>query len=159
MAAWLALLAAHARATDRLEAALTDAALPGLAWFDVLATIHRADEQRLRHYELASEMVMSRSGLSRLVDRIEAAGLIERQSCPSDRRGQHLALTAAGREMLERAWPVYEAGVSAFFSAHVGDDVDVVASALRRVEEACRTPAPPCGESAEASGAAVLTGA
>ena len=146
MSAWRAFLGAHATATDRIEAMLADAELPSLAWFDVLATIHRSDEKQLRHFELATEMVMSRSGLSRMVDRIEAAGLIERRSCPNDRRGQHLGLTRDGETMLGKMWPIYEAGVTTHFTAHVGEDAGVVGEALARVEGACRGRTADCGE-------------
>ena len=149
--AWRALLRAHATATDRIEAMLAEASLPSLAWYDVLWTIYRSPDKQLRHFELADEMVMSRSGLSRMIDRIQAAGLIERRSCPSDRRGQHLAVTEAGQEMLRKMWPVYEAGITEHFATLVGDDAGVVGEALRRVEDACRARAPKCAEAASAT--------
>jgi DNA-binding MarR family transcriptional regulator len=146
------MLGAYATATDRLEARLAEASLPSLAWFDVLSTIHGSPEQRLRHFELAEEMVMSRSGLSRLVDRIEAAGLIERQTCPNDRRGQHLAVTVAGEAMLTRMIPAYAAGIAECFTAPVGPDLGVVTEALGRVEAACRRALAPCPEATETAG-------
>lgn len=135
---WRGFLAAYATATDRIETALREAGLPAMAWYDVLYSIYRAPEHRLRPFELAEAIVMSRSGLSRLVDRIEAAGLIARQSCPMDRRGQHLVVTDAGHAMLRRMWPVYEAAIAEHFTAHVAADASTVAAALGRVEAAHR---------------------
>lgn len=141
---WRAFLAAYATASDRIECALREAGLPAMAWYDVLHSIYSEPEHRLRPFELADAIVMSRSGLSRLLDRIEAAGLIGRESCPSDRRGQHLVVTDEGVTMLRRMWPVYQAAVAEHFAAHVGDDSATVAAALGRIEGARRESA--CGD-------------
>src|SRR4051795_1880304 len=85
-AAWRAFLRAHSTMLRRISADLEDAKLPPLAWYDVLAALRDAPERSLRQVELAEQVLLSNSGLSRLVDRIEAKGLVERQSCPSDRR-------------------------------------------------------------------------
>src|SRR5579883_1213529 len=73
--AWQALATARALVAERVDAALARAGLPPLHWYDVLAALARAPEDRLRMHELAQEVVMSRSGLTRLVDRLEGAGL------------------------------------------------------------------------------------
>ena len=78
-AAGRSLLNAHAAMLERVEAALSEAGLPALAWYDVLWALYRADDRRLRAGELSESVVtISRSGLTRLVDRMVDAGLIER---------------------------------------------------------------------------------
>jgi DNA-binding MarR family transcriptional regulator len=115
--AWRALLNAHARITMRAEAALADAGLPPLAWYDVLWPLYRAPGRRLRMGALASEVTLSRTGLTRLVDRIEAGGLLRREPAPEDRRGSYVVLTRAGGAMLRRMWPVYEGVLEESFAA------------------------------------------
>jgi len=108
---WRAFLNAHASLTREIDDALAAAGLPPLGWYDVLWPLYRAPGRRLRMGELADGMVtISRSGLTRLVDRVEAAGLLRREACAEDRRGTHVVLTDEGRGMLRRMWPVY-AGV------------------------------------------------
>jgi DNA-binding MarR family transcriptional regulator len=143
LGAWRALLDAHALVVEHVEDALQVAELPPLSWYDVLWTLHRAPEGRARMFEVAEGVVMSRSGLTRLVDRIEAAGLIERRQCPSDRRGQHVVLTEAGSAMLGRMWPVYAAAVEEHFARHVADCA-ALAAALAPVAEAARASRTPC---------------
>lgn len=88
-------------AQRQLEAS-SDVPVP---WLGVLLRLARSPDQRLRMTELARDMTMSTSGLTRLIDRIEAAGHVRREACPEDRRGLHAVLTDAGREVLGRAVP------------------------------------------------------
>lgn len=108
LAAWRALLGAHARVTTDVEVALAAAGLPPLTWYDVLLPLYRAPGRRLRMGALANETTLSRTGLTRLVDRIERDGLLRRDSVAEDRRGSYVVLTPAGAAMLRRMWPVYE---------------------------------------------------
>ena len=94
-------------------------------------------ERRLRQAQLAHAVVMSRSGLSRLVDRIEAAGLLRREPSPSDRRGTDVVLTQEGRAMLRRMWAVYGHGIERGFARALGDPAALVA-ALEPVAAALR---------------------
>jgi DNA-binding MarR family transcriptional regulator len=105
--AWRALLNAHAAVVARIEAALAAEGLPPLTWYDVLWTLYRAPERRLRIGELADGLTISRSTFTRLADRLERAGLLRREAHPTDRRGQLVVLTPAGRRTLRRMWPVY----------------------------------------------------
>ena len=105
--AWQALLNAHAVVVSRAEAALAAAGLPPLAWYDVLWSVRSAPNERRRMGDLAGHVTISRGGLTRLVDRIEAAGLLRREACATDRRGYDAVLTPEGRAMLRRMWPVY----------------------------------------------------
>lgn len=78
-----------------------------LTWFEILIRLARTPGQRLRMTQLASQAALSASGLSRLADRMEDAGLIRRDACPSDRRGAFAVLTDAGEKTLEEALPVH----------------------------------------------------
>ena len=90
-------------------------------------------------HELARAVVLSRSGLTRLVDRLENAGLLCREPDPSDRRGAFAVLTDEGRDMLRRMWPVYAAGIAEHFGGHISDEeAHVLTEALSRVLAANR---------------------
>jgi DNA-binding MarR family transcriptional regulator len=78
-----------------------------LAWFDVLLQLRRSPDGRLKMNEIADAIVHSSGGTTRLVDRIEEAGLVERQNCPSDRRAIHVAITEAGNVKLDEALTVH----------------------------------------------------
>jgi DNA-binding MarR family transcriptional regulator len=118
---WVALMQAQgtiaARASDRLE---REAGIP-LAWHDVLARLSFAPEGKMRMQELADALNLSRSGLTRLCDRIEQAGLIVRASCPSDRRGVHAVLTEEGSRKFNEAAPVFYAAVEEVLTAHLSE--------------------------------------
>lgn len=130
LSAWRALLNAHARVTARVEAALAESRLPPLAWYDVLWPLHRAPGRRLRMGALANDITLSRTGLTRLVDRIERAGLLRREPAPEDRRGSYVVITPAGTAMLRRMGPVYERVLDEAFAAAVRNP-----QALRRALE------------------------
>jgi DNA-binding MarR family transcriptional regulator len=115
--AFRALLLAHSRVTDRIEADLARAGLPPLGWYELLETIHGAPQRTIRMFELADAISMSRSGLTRLIDRLEREGLLARRTCPSDRRGQFVVITDAGVETLHAMWPAYAAAIRRHFSS------------------------------------------
>src|SRR5262245_5665692 len=102
--AWALLLAAHASLLAPIGAAFAEAGLPALAWYDVLWELEKAEDGRLRMNELAAAVVISRSNITRLADRMEDAKLLRREAVPGDRRGSYCALTDAGREMRRRMW-------------------------------------------------------
>ena len=139
VAAWRALITTNARVLEKIERALSDAGLPPLGWYDVLLELSGAPGGRLRMHELARAVVLSRSGLTRLVDRLEGAGLIGREPDPADRRGSYAAITEDGKATLRRMWPVYAAGIAEHFGRHLTDEeTRVIASALGRVADAAR---------------------
>lgn len=115
--AWISLAQTHAAVTGRLQEALTAAELPPLPWFEVLATLDRAPEQRLKMGELAEALVITRGGLTKLVDRLIKAGLLERNFCETDRRVSYATLLPAGVELLEEMRPIVRAELAATFSA------------------------------------------
>lgn len=139
MAAWRAFLNAHATVIDRIEREMAEAGVLPLGSYDVLVALHEAPEQRLRLKDLASHIVLSRSTLTRVLDRLEAEGLLERERVISDRRGAFAVLTEQGRAALRQAWPVYARGIDAHFAALLRDkEVRVLTEALGRVSEAAR---------------------
>jgi DNA-binding MarR family transcriptional regulator len=120
--AWRNFITAHARLIDAIDRTLVSAEQLPLHWYDVLIELVEAPEHRLRLHELADRVVLSRSGLTRLLDRLEAAGLLTRQPDPADRRGAYAVLTDKGREAIRRSWPVYARGIQQYFARHVSDD-------------------------------------
>lgn len=138
--AWRAFLNAHAATLECVEAALTSAGLPPLSWYDVLWPLFRAPKRTLRAGELATSVVtISRSGLTRLVDRIEAAGLLRRQPSAGDRRGTEIVLTKEGAAMLRRMWPVYAAELRrSFVDVLAEDEAAALRESLARVHDAAR---------------------
>jgi DNA-binding MarR family transcriptional regulator len=139
LAAWRAFLNAHAAVVNRIEREMVAAAVLPLGSYDVLVALHEAPDHRLRLHELASHIVLSRSTLTRLLDRLEAEGLLARQRVDTDRRGAYAVLTEKGAEALRLAWPVYARGIAAHFTNVLRDDeIRVLTSALGRVNEAAR---------------------
>ena len=104
-AAWQAIRSTYLVVVERIELELAQAKLPGLAWYDVLARLDLSASP-LRPKDLLCHVSVTKSGLTRLLDRIEKAGLIERSHCPSDRRGTFLLITKAGRETLGQMKPI-----------------------------------------------------
>jgi DNA-binding MarR family transcriptional regulator len=109
--AWRSFLRAHARVTRALEAELVTEHNLSLAEYDVLVNLIEAPDRRLRMTDLAARVLISRSGLTRLVDRMERSGLVERVSCPSDARGTFAALTEVGYQRLRSTAGTHLRGV------------------------------------------------
>lgn len=141
--AWAVLLTAHATLIEHIQAALAAAGLPALDWYDVLWELEKG-EGRLRMHDLARRVVLSRSNLSRLADRLEDAGLVAREDCAEDGRGYELVLTRAGRAIRRKMWPVYEAQIERVFSRHLTvEDARAIGEALGRVVKAARAETKP----------------
>ena len=150
--AWRAFLLAHAVVMRRLEAELSAGVGMSLAHYDVLVQLAHAAGRRLRMHELADRVLLSRSGITRVVDRLEADGLVERRACPSDARGSFAVLTETGLSRLRAATPVHLAGVRRhFIEPLVADEIAVLTAALERVAEpASRAESAETAETAEA---------
>lgn len=116
--------------SDRLEAA---AGIP-LAWYEVLAVLADAPEGALRMQDLGQSMWLSKSGLTRLVDRIEDAGYLNRQSCPTDRRGTFAVITETGRAKVRDARPVFARASEDLFLQHLSArERDALRSAMNKI--------------------------
>ncbi len=122
LGAWVGFLRAHAALVEVLQRELEEAVDLPLTWYDVLVQLAGAPGGRLRMQELASAVVLSKSGLTRLVDRLQEAGLVARVACPTDRRGVWAEITPAGRRMLRRAQPVHLRGVREHFADRLADN-------------------------------------
>ncbi|WP_415909308.1 MarR family winged helix-turn-helix transcriptional regulator [Oleiharenicola sp. Vm1] len=120
--AWRRYYVSFWRIFAAIEADLQAAGLPSLSWYDALYELYLAPGRHLRMSELARSALLSRSGLTRLVDKLEKEKLIVRKSCPSDGRVQHAQLTDKGVEVLRQIWPVYRAGIAKYFAAHLSDE-------------------------------------
>lgn len=120
--AWKAFLSSYRSVLDRLEAELrAEQDLP-LSWYDVLLQLREAPDGVLPMKDLAAAVLITPSGVTRLVDRMEAEGLVERRPCPSDRRVWWVALTPAGRRRLRAAAPVHLRGIQEHFARHLDAD-------------------------------------
>lgn len=139
LAAWRAFLEAHALTVETLTRELREAEDLPLTWYDVLVQLQEAPEGRLRMQELADAVLLSKSGVTRLVDRMEQAGLVERARCTNDRRGTFAALTPSGRQRLRETAPTHLRGVAEHFAALFDDEEAVVLERLLlRIVEANR---------------------
>jgi DNA-binding MarR family transcriptional regulator len=119
LAVWRAFLNAHARVTRAIGRDLAAAGLPDLGWYDLLWTLYRQPGRSLRVKELADEVVLSPTAMSRFVDRVEAVGCVRREPDPADRRALQVTLTDEGVALLRRMWPVYARGIERYFAAHL----------------------------------------
>jgi DNA-binding MarR family transcriptional regulator len=108
---WVRLIRARDKIVRKVEATAKAQGFPPIAWYDVLLELSREGGRKLRPVELEKELLVAQYNLSRLLDRMEAAGLIERIACPGDGRGQMIALTPEGRAMQKRMWPALRAAV------------------------------------------------
>ena len=135
-----AVLRARTTLTDRLETALRADELPPLGWFDVLCALDAAGDPGMRPRDLAYEIGLTPSGVTRLLDRMTDAGLIERKACVTDRRGYGVTLTEAGRKTHRMMEPVYMREVEAAFASLVTvEEARTLSEVLDRVSQsACR---------------------
>jgi DNA-binding MarR family transcriptional regulator len=136
LAPWRLFLQAHSALVDRLEHELRAQEDLPLTWYEVLLHLAAAPDGRLRMSELASSLLLSKSGVTRLIDRMEAAGLVARGTCSSDRRGAFAMLTDRGREVRDRAAPVHLRGVDEHFLSRLTPaEVAALTTALTKVLE------------------------
>lgn len=137
VAAWRTLLEAHAAVVDRLGDEMeAEAGLP-LGWYEVLLYLAEAPDGRLRMHELADSLLLSRSAVTRFVDRMQAAELVERVTCASDGRGFEIVMTELGRRTFRRAGRIHLRGIREHFITHVtAREAAVITAALGRVAEA-----------------------
>ncbi|MBV9114395.1 MAG: winged helix-turn-helix transcriptional regulator [Hyphomicrobiales bacterium] len=114
--AWARLVKAQHKVLGAVETDIKRAGFPPLAWYDVLLALGRAQGEGLRHLEIQAELLLAQHNVSRLVDRLQKAGLVERRPVAEDGRGQLVKITPSGRDLLRRMWPAYRAAIA----RHVG---------------------------------------
>jgi DNA-binding MarR family transcriptional regulator len=132
--AWGALTRTHAAIVGRLQEALAGADLPPLPWYEILATVSEAPAERMKMGDLAEALVITRGGLTKLVDRLVKAGLLERTFCETDRRVSYATLLPAGRELLDEMRPVVVGELEIAFAARLSAaEADALRETLERV--------------------------
>ncbi len=133
-AAWRLFLTARARLLDRIDRDLAAAGVLPWDWYDVLLTLEEAEGGTLRMGQLADAVLVSRSGLTRLVDRLEAAGYLRRAHSSTDRRAIDVTITEAGLRERERTWPAYRDAIARHFARFLGpQEARSMAAAFRRM--------------------------
>lgn len=120
--AWARLVRASQNVIAAIEADLKSAGMPTLHWYDVLLELDGAQEGALRPSELAERTLFERYSVTRLVDRMEKQGLVERIPCPDDARGAIIQITEKGRTLRREMWPVYSAAIKKRFADRLDDD-------------------------------------
>ena len=134
LGAWRGMLRVHASLTKALDAELVRAHGLPLSSYEVLLFLADAPGGRLRMAELADGVLLSRSGLTRLVDRMEREGLLRRERCADDARGYNAAITAKGRKLLQQARRTHLDGVRERFLRHLSaDDLRALAEVWEKV--------------------------
>jgi DNA-binding MarR family transcriptional regulator len=132
--AWTRLVRAYASTTRLLSAELQEAHGLTINDYEALLVLSRAEEGRLKRVELARSLMLTPSGITRLLQGLEDAGLVERASCATDLRVTYAQLTDAGREKLEAASSGHVASIRALFEKHFAhDEIDAFAETLGKL--------------------------
>jgi DNA-binding MarR family transcriptional regulator len=140
------LIEAHNELHNALQRNLDAQAGVPVGWLSVLIRLARSPGERLRMTVLARDMTMSTSGLTRLIDRMEADGVVQRQACPEDRRGLLAVLTDRGRSVLASSAPCHVADLERLLGGALDErELDQLTGLLRRVRDHVRAIGPPPG--------------
>lgn len=135
--AWRLFITLHAKIIDIIDADLQAAGGIPLQQYDVLIELFEAEGKQLRMYELARQVVLSRSSITRLVDQLAQEGFLTRRTDPKDRRGSYAVLTEVGETALRRSWPFYREAIQRHFGSYLADEEAVViAEAFSRIHAA-----------------------
>jgi DNA-binding MarR family transcriptional regulator len=144
--AWVRLLQAHAKTTRALSASLLTEHGLTLNAYEALFRLARAEDGRMRRVDLADELLLTASGVTRLLDGLEAAAYVERASCATDRRVVYAVITDAGREKFEEASRSHLAEVQALFDGRFGvEELEQLAELLGRLPGAEDANGEDCG--------------
>ena len=122
ISAWARLHRASQSVLSAVESDLKAAGHPPLAWYDVLLELKRVGKDGLRPLALQSQLLLAQYNLSRLLDRMEREGYLERRPCPNDGRGQIVVITPDGRHLIKRMWPTYEAAIRQHFAERLSTE-------------------------------------
>jgi DNA-binding MarR family transcriptional regulator len=129
------LLEAHAAVLTQVGHEFEEASGIPVTWFEVMLRLARSPEHRLRMAELAKQVGLSTSGLTRLVDRMEGAGYLRREACPTDRRGAHAVLTDEGVDLMRKAVPTHLDSLERHVAGPLGDDICQLEQLLRKLRD------------------------
>jgi DNA-binding MarR family transcriptional regulator len=119
--AWTRLVKAGRVVLGAVEAEIKAAGFPPLGWYDALLELSREKVDGLRPFVLEERLLLAQYNLSRVLDRLEDAGYVERRPHPEDRRGQIVRITPAGRDLVKRMWPVYRAAIARHVGARLSE--------------------------------------
>ena len=134
MDAWVSILVAVSGVMRTLESEMAEKHDLPITWFDVLNRLDQAPDHRLRMHELEDMSIFTRSGMTRLADRLEAAGLVRRERDTGDRRGVYLAITDTGAAKLAEVWPDHLKGIEERFARHIStSDATTIRSVAAKV--------------------------
>jgi DNA-binding MarR family transcriptional regulator len=122
VSAWARLVRVRQRLLSAVEADLKAEGFPPLAWYDALLELSRAANGRMRPVDLERAMLLPQYSTSRLTERLALAGLVVREVCPADRRGQFIAITAEGRALQKRMWDAYAAAIERHVGARLSNE-------------------------------------
>jgi DNA-binding MarR family transcriptional regulator len=142
---WASLMRTRQYLLDQVEADLKQAGQPPLGWYDVLLELKRAPQGRLRLNEIGTRMLLEKSNLTRLVDRLEREAYVIREACNEDKRGAYAVITPAGRELQKRIWPIYAESIETHFASRLTqEEVINLLGLLRKLD-----PQLPAGSAAD----------
>jgi len=122
LSAWRLFIKTHSQIIENIEMDLAEQKRVPLTTYDVLIELFEAPNRKLRLGDLKQKVILSKSGLTRLLDRLEREGLIQREKSEEDRRGAYAILTAEGEKQLRQAWPIYARGIKRYFAALLSDE-------------------------------------
>jgi DNA-binding MarR family transcriptional regulator len=131
--AWRAVVTSHAAVTDRVQKAFAAADLPPLSWFELLWAVKNSPTGRPRMSDLAERLTLTRGGITKLVDRLQDAGYLERVTCSEDRRSFQAELTPAGERMVEEMRSVHSNELERYFGSVSADEAEALSSVLGKV--------------------------
>ncbi|WP_426130890.1 MarR family winged helix-turn-helix transcriptional regulator [Pararhizobium sp. PWRC1-1] len=136
--AWVGLLRAHQSLIAAIDQELKANVLPPLGWYDVLLELSRAERGKLRPYEIEARTLLAQHNLSRLLDRMEKANLVQREVFSEDGRGRWVIITDAGRAMQTRIWGVYGSAIERLLGGKLDEaQADQLAELLAYIAQDC----------------------
>ncbi|MBX7136092.1 MAG: MarR family transcriptional regulator [Fimbriimonadaceae bacterium] len=130
--AWVAVLVSTTMLMRKIEKDLSERGCMAIELYDVLLTLEHAPNRRMRMSDLADAVILSPSGITRLVDRLESLGYVFRHTCERDRRATYAILTPEGLAAREAAWPHYREAVQRHFGRHLTDEESAVVRDILR---------------------------
>ncbi|MBS1721365.1 MAG: MarR family transcriptional regulator [Armatimonadetes bacterium] len=134
--AWVAFLVSNLVLQRKIDDALRRAGVAPLEMYDLLLSLEEAPDHRLRMRELGETVLLTPSGITRLVDRAEKLGYVKREGCPNDRRSLFTVLQPEGIKARKEAWKVYEQLIDEHFASKLSDDeAEKISSSLSRLAD------------------------
>lgn len=119
LSAWMKLVRTQQILLENMEDDLKKSDLPPVGWYDVLFTLDEQSSGKLRISDIGSEVNLSKSNITRLIDRMEKKELVVREPCEEDGRGAYAKITKSGKAMKRKMWKVYEKSIDTYFSEHI----------------------------------------